>query len=440
MEKTDKIYCFIQYPILESIERKELLSDALSLGRIVFDPLYIEYGQQNFAYSLDTQNLFLENLPENQNFTLRIHDQWSETVFQQHDEVIFERHYFTKEQFKKKQAILLDYMKIKMKKARFGYIRPYDEFLYHNIEKLDYRKIIEEDQEIHQHPKKKNAQGEIIVDGHYFPGFDVFHFGFCFTSCWRMYFSNDYSSILPLNLLREVQQVEKIEEIHKNTLMIELYKDPYAWDKESNRNFQRLFRDQIGIDQLSWTNGVGVLREPLIEYRMLFDSLQIIQYQNDFLQPVSKSKATYFVTRTYNLKTKTETLQQVKGSLNAQAYFPLINDRKRKMKTIVTLTLDQTIDDGLSAYEFYIRNYLELNIKDKKYERYKPILTFHLSEDDFLSIPIQSLKSRMKDILFSEEKRAEKKRAFYVSKGKNHLYVEFLPLNSIVTKNENGQT
>ncbi|MGX7196181.1 hypothetical protein [Enterococcus olivae] len=440
MEKTDKIYCFIQYPILESIDRKDILADALSLGRIFFDPLYLEYEQQMRPYSLDAQRLLLDSLPDEKNFTVRIHDQWSESVFQQYDEVIFERHYFTREQFETKQAILLDYMKIKMKHARFGYIRSYDEFLYHNIEKLDYRKIIEEDQETHRHPKKKNAQGEVIVDGHYFAGFDVFHFGFCFTSCWRMYFSKDYGSILPINLLRGVQQVEKVEEIQEQTLMIELYKDPYSWDKESNLKFQRLFRDQIGVDQLSWSNGVGVLREPLIEYRMLFNSLQIIQYQNDFLQPVPKSQATYFVTRTYDLKTKTETLQQVKGSLNAQAYFPLINDRKRKMKTIVTLTLDQTIDDGLSAYEFYIRNYLELNIKDKKYERYKPILTFHLSEDDFLSIPIQSLKSRMKDILFSEEKRAEKKRAFYVSKGKNHLYVEFLPLNLIVTKNENGQT
>jgi hypothetical protein len=212
---------------------------------------------------------------------------------------------------------------------------------------------------------------------------------------------------------------------------VELYKDPYRWNTPANLHFQRMFRNQLGIDQLSWLNGVGVLREPFVEYRTSFNLLQIIQYQNDFLQPVPKSQSTHFVTRMYNPLTKEEQVSRIKGTLNTQAYFPLINERQRKMKTVITLFVDQTIDEGLEAYEFYLRQYLAINLDDKKYKSYTPIITFFLPDEYVAKIPLAKLKERMSDVLFSKEKMGRKKSVFSVKKGEVQLQVELLPLSTI---------
>lgn len=437
MKKTNKIYCFIQYPTLETKQVKELAIDALSLGRMMFQPTYLEYNQQIFPYSLMTQKSCLEKMLGDKVFTIRIHNQWSETILQKKGESILEHHYLTKEAFESKKEILLDYVNLRMEYAQFAYIRSYDEFLYHNIESLASREEIETDEKIQQYPKKKNEQGKIIINGNYFAGFDIFHLGFCFTSCWRMYFSQAYGKILPMNLLREIQQVEKIEEVKNQALMIELYQNPFAWEKESNLHFQRLFRDQTGIDQLSWASGLGVLREPMIEYQLLAGILQVIQYQNDFLQPVVKSQATHFVTRMYQLQTKQEKIKRTKGFLNAQAFFPMINNRKREMQRMIPLMVGESIDEGISAYEFYIRNYLEVIIVDQRYTGYTPVLTFFLPDKHFASIPLKQLIQNMKDITFSEIVCKPNCKETHLSKGNKRLHVEFCPL-SLLEKQRNS--
>lgn len=431
MQWTEKIYCYIQTVPQKGKRYQDWIRDGLSLGRIVFDPLYMEFNQQILPFSVAIQEKILESLPITENFMLRMHDQWSETVIQCHNGILFERHYFTKEQFEQNRALLFDYITIRMEQATFAYIRSYDEFLYHNLEQPNYRKMIEPEEEMIDYPKKRNSQGEVIIDGNYFAGFDIFHAGFCLTSCWRMYFSSAYRAILPLNLIKEVQQVERVVELENGTIFVELYPDPYRWNSPANLHFQRMFRNQLGIDQLSWLTGVGVLREPYVEYRTSFNTLQIIQYQNDYLQPVPKSQATHFVTRMYNPVTEEEQVERIKGTLNTQAYFPLINERQRKMKTVITLFVDQTIDEGLDAYEFYLRQYLAIDVQDKKYQQYTPVVTFFLPDEYVTRIPLVKLKERMSDVLFSKEKVGRKKSVCSVKKGEVQLQVEFLPLSSI---------
>ena len=53
------------------------------------------------------------------------------------------------------------------------------------------------------------------------------------------------------------------------------------------------FRDQIGVDQLTWDNGVG-FREPFIEYAFGHQLIQTIQYQNDRLQPAVQTQSDPF--------------------------------------------------------------------------------------------------------------------------------------------------
>ena len=137
---------------------------------------------------------------------------------------------------------------------------------------------------------------EIVIDCNQFAGYDVFYNGFCLTSCWRMYFSEYYERVLPLVIIKDAQQVEQIQTMEEGVVMVELYRDPFQWDHPANLSYQRLFRDQIGVDQLTWDNGVGILREPFIEYAFGHQLIQTIQYQNDRLQPTVKRKATHFIT------------------------------------------------------------------------------------------------------------------------------------------------
>ena len=116
-----------------------------------------------------------------------------------------------------------------------------------------------------------------------------------------MYFSEYYERVLPLVIIKDAQQVEQIQTMEEGVVMVELYRDPFQWDHPANLSYQRLFRDQIGVDQLTWDNGVGILREPFIEYAFGHQLIQTIQYQNDRLQPTVKRKATHFITRNFDL-------------------------------------------------------------------------------------------------------------------------------------------
>ena len=110
--------------------------------------------------------------------------------------------------------------------------------------------------------------------------------GFCLTSCWRMYFSEYYERVLPLVIIKDAQQVEqkKIQTMEEGVVMVELYRDPFQWDHPANLSYQRLFRDQIGVDQLTWDNGVGICENRLLNTRFGHQLIQTIQYQNDRLQ------------------------------------------------------------------------------------------------------------------------------------------------------------
>ena len=436
MQKTEKMYIYIQTVANKISNIHDFLQDSFILGRLVFDPQYIETNAAQDVFTIDNLTDCIQNIPSKTDFSLRIHDGWSEVVVQKFHQMIIERVYLSKEQFIHHKELILDYLSIRMKIARFAYARSYDEFLYHNIEKVDHREMVETVKETNEHPKKKTEAGEIIVDGHYFSGYDLFHTGFCFTSCWRMYFGEEYSGILPLNLIKEVQQIDQVQEIHPNTLMVELYSDPFAWVHPQNLQFQRKFRDQLGFDQLTRLNGIGLLRDSYVEFQLSPKNYQIIQYQNDYFQPVPKIQATHFVTRTYDLETKKEEVHRVKGTLNAQAFFPDIDNRQRQLKNTIPLLLEQTVDDGLAAYEYYIRQYMEVKIQEKQYSAYQPVLTFLLPEKYLSKIPFQQLKQRLNDFYITENTNEKRKKELRLVKGEQRLRVEFLPLQ-LINKQKN---
>lgn len=433
MKKMDKIYCFTQAWSLSDSDWITQSKDWLAMTRLLFLPTVITFKEQEYPFSVEkTESFFKESLTES-SFELTLSDEKNETTIQFIHEEIFQRFLIQSKLFEQQQILVESYLVGVMKNnGVFAFIRSYDEFLYHNMESLEERRSFQSEAEIQNLPKMKNQQGDIIVDCNQFAGYDVFYNGFCLTSCWRMYFSRHYSQIFPLEIIKEIQQVEQIKELEEGILLIELHKNPWQWDHPSNLEFQRLFRDQLGIDQIIWNNGVGVLREPFIEYAYGNHTIQSVQYQNERLQPTPKKQATHFVTRSYDLLNHKYHEKRVRGGLNAQAYFPWIDEPGMKMMNYIVLNPQYTLDAGIEAYEYYIRNYLEVDVIDERYDNYTVCLNIYIPKEFLASLPISELKEKMKDVHFS---RLHKRRGKYwinVKKQRNHLRVYFVSTQELI--------
>jgi len=187
---------------------------------------------------------------------------------------------------------------------------------------------------------------------------------------------------------------------------------------------------------LAWNNGTGVLRPPFIEYAFVEEVIQTVQYQNNYYQPVEKKNATYFVTRSYDNRRQKYVVNRTKGILNAQAYFPWIDEKSRKMMNYRVLDPKMAIDDGLSAYEFYIRQFLEINVLDKKYEDFVSVLRFYLPKEAIQQLPLDALWDKLFDVNISNLKQKESSTRFDLEKAKNHLRVVFLDSSYLETINQ----
>lgn len=223
-----------------------------------------------------------DSAPEEINTELIVTDGQNESSIHIIQEAVLQRHLFTKDVFSTQKTVILSYFDETMQRdGMFGYLRSYDEYLMHNVERIEKRQNFQSIAEINALPKRKNFEQEIGIDCNQFAGYDVFYNGYTLTSCWRMYFSVFYARIIPQVIITDAQQVEQVQVRDQGIVMVELYRDPFQWDHELNLSYQRLFRDQTGIDQLTWDNGVGILREPYIEYAFGDQLIQTIQYQND---------------------------------------------------------------------------------------------------------------------------------------------------------------
>lgn len=438
MKLTNKMFITIQYINLNDQMIKRHLQDWLVFTRLLYTPAKMIINHEKAQpFSLHRVHQLLNKLTEHEDLEFVVKNGPNESYFHLVDGNLLEKHLVTQDIFLKQKQMILNYMDIKMsKRGLFGYLRSYDEYLYHNTEEIKMRLAFEETQAIEQLPKIRNQKNEIVVDCNQFAGYDIFYRGFCLTSCWRIYFSSRYHKIIPLAVVQEVQQVEQVCQVAEDVWFVELYKDPYRWQEKLNLNYQRLFRDQMGIDQLAWNNGVGILREPLIEYAYTDNVIQTVQYQNDRLQPTPKKEATHFVTRVYDIIHDNYQERRVKGTLNAQAYFPWVDEQGMKMMNYLVLNPKYSLDEGLCAYEFYLRNYLEINVADERYQEYLAILNIYLPDEFLIKIPYKPLKEKMADIHFSRLKKRRKRIFFDLKKENNHLRVNFIPFSAMKNTNE----
>ncbi|MDR2832615.1 MAG: hypothetical protein LBV67_02750 [Streptococcaceae bacterium] len=430
MRKHDEmIYMVAQYVDYHLDELHTAIADWTIMIRLLDEPQTFQVDQEEpVAYDPYDVISRIEQVSMDDNFWWRVESKAGKFNIHVYNGTLYARNLFNEEYFFTYEQMIFDYFDHRMADhGLYGYLRSYDEYLYNNTSRLEERLEFETPQEVAQLPKMLNRHHREIVDCNQLAGYDIFFKGLCLTSCWKMYFSNYYYRLIPKQILEEVHQVEANEQLGNDMLRITLYKDPRNWEKEVNQKSQRMFRDQMGYDQLAWNNGVGILRDPYIEYAFGDNSVHSVQYLNKHGQPTQKKKATQFITRTWDyIQNKYEEHQMV-GTLNSQAYFPWIDELGQKMMNYRVINPDLATDSGLDAYEYYIRNFLELELEnDERYEKFTSVLRFYIPKNHVKQLPVEELRKKMPDVTFKEKRLKHSTPTFDLRKGKNHLRVIFM--------------
>ncbi len=86
--------------------------------------------------------------------------------------------------------------------------------------------------------------------------------------------------------------------------------------------------------------------------------------------------------------------RRVKGYLNAQAYFPWVDQERLRMMDYIVLKPELTIDDGVEAYSFYIRSHLEIEYSEDRFKDYTACLQFYLPETALKHLPLDAFGKR----------------------------------------------
>lgn len=427
MKKTNKMYLVAKLTGFSNNELQQRALDWLSFVRILANPINYRIGKGDFLpFDFLTIKKQLASLDKTSELQMKINGEGTEFQIQITNNTLLEQAIIDSNNFLEQATVIEDYLDNRMKNfGIYGYIRSFDDYLSNNIEHLE-KRLFNTPSEIKELPKRYTKTQELIVDCNQLAGYDLYYKGLCFTACWKMYITPFYYSLIPKPIFAEVQKVHAVEELNEYVVKITLFKDPFRWDLPANLADQRMLRDQLGFDQLAWSNGVGVLREPFIEFAYVGDVIQTVQYQNHFYQPVAKKKATYFVTRGYDIIQKNYTEHRTKGTLNAQAYFPWIDERSKKMMNYRVLDPNLALDKGISAYEFYIRQFLEIEIRDQNYDSFLSVLRFYLPKEALDNLPLEALQYQLDDVNILNLKKDADVTRFDLQKAKNHLRVIFM--------------
>ena len=436
MEKNQKLYSVSQLYDLKQADIQSKINDWLIMSRLLLEPDMMLINGKERAFDLRLLQQVIADFGMKEDFWLQLKNAEEETTIHVLGDTLFEICIINKKNFYYWETVYLDYLKSRLiEHGFFAYIRSYEEYLYHNTSELSKRRSFETADETNALPMMKGLNGDIVVDCNVFPGYDVFYKGVCLTACWWLFLGEPYKKLFARQLLLDIQQVERVAELGSG-VFFELHKDPFQWQEEANLKFQQLFRDQLGISQLSYTNGVGLLKQPYIEFAFEDTVIQTVQYQNDQFQPTEKSDASYFVTRTYNFLTNQYRVNRMKGGLNALAYFPWIDDESERMMNYHILYPELTLDKGLAAFEYYIRDSIEFEIQDMRYKEYTAVLQLFIPKKAFLDFPLEELKLALKDMTIHQVSRKNDSLTFSLEKEAKHLIVSFIDQKKVSAKNQ----
>lgn len=436
MEKEQRLYSVSQLYGLKPVNIQSKINDWLVMSRLLLEPDKMSINGKEQEFELNQLRQMIEGFGTKEDVWFRLSNEAEEATVHLMGDTLFEKWIIQKSNFHYWEVVYLDYLKNRLiEHGFFAYIRSYEEYLYHNTSELDKRRSFETAEETHALPKMKGLNGDVVVDCNSFPGYDVFYKGVCLTACWWLFLGEPYKKLFAKQLLLEIQQVERVAELGSG-VFFELYKDPFQWKEAANLGFQQLFRDQLGIPQLAYTNGVGLLKQPYIEFAFDDTVIQTVQYQNEQFQPTEKNYASYFVTRTYDSLTDQYRVNRMKGGLNALAYFPWIDEESERMMNYHILYPELTLDKGLAAFEYYIRDSLEFEIQDQRYKDYTAVLQLFIPKKAFLDFPLEELKSVLKDMTIHQVSRKNDSLTFSLEKESQHLIVSFIDQKKVSAKNQ----
>ncbi|MGF2941699.1 hypothetical protein [Enterococcus xiangfangensis] len=432
----NQLYCVSQLYELKQEDIRLKMEDWLIMSRLLLEPAKMSINGKTQVFDQRILQQLIVKLGLNEDYWLQLQNDEEEMTIHLMEDRLFEKSILNEKTFYYWEKVYLDYLKTRLiEHGSFAYMRSYSEYLYHNTSELVKRRSFEPAEETRVLPKMKGLNGDVVVDCNAFPGYDVFYKGVCLTACWRLFLGAPYKKLFAKQLLLEIQQVEQVAELGEG-VVFELYKDPFQWEEAANLKFQQLFRDQLGIPQLSYTNGVGLLKQPYIEFAFEDTVIQTVQYQNERFQPTEKRNASYFVTRTYNFLTDQYRVNRMEGGLNALAYFPWIDDKSERMMNYHILYPELTLDQGLAAFEYYIRDSMEFEIRDKRYKDYTAILQLFIPKKAFLDFPLEELRRALNDITIHQISRKNDSLTFSLEKEKKHLIVSFIDQKKVALKNQ----
>ncbi|MGX6978648.1 hypothetical protein ACWN8V_05245 [Vagococcus elongatus] len=322
------------------------------------------------------------------------------------------------------ENILLDYLEQRMISCgTYAYVRDYEEYLAHNVEDIQERLELKL-----QYPESirymKDDKGNKLVDCSQYSGYDLMFRGLALTSCWKMWFSENYFYVVPKQAFLDVQQVDEVKELAREVIRVTLYNSPLDWREEANLHFQKLFKKQLGFEQIEWTNGVGVLAEPYVDFLQSGDRMQMIQYQNEYLQPVEKTKAKHFTTRIFNYAQNFYVESRRFGYLNSQAYFPFELGMNNDCLAYWILNTDYSLDKGIESFLYYISYYLKAKKMLFQPMRQKTILRFYLPKTSLGTVPMRGLEDALLESGFSVKDSTPGKELI-VASNRETLAVEF---------------
>jgi len=162
---------------------------------------------------------------------------------------------------------------------------------------------------------------DIIVDIEFNPGHDHIIDGICFTSCWTMWFGQEFFSYIPKSILKNYEGCYENKEISEGLIRIMLYENIWAYDEPDNRERQLQFRRQVGIDEVAHSylkqRDRRVTDNPAIEINsgnFEHGGIRLLTYYYDAEEIlVEKSKAV--VAKTYELDEKGKTVWETTKNL-----------------------------------------------------------------------------------------------------------------------------
>ena len=143
----------------------------------------------------------------------------------------------------------------------------------------------------------------------------------------------------------------------------------------------------------------------------------------------------HFCNKSYDIQQGDYKERRVRGTLNAQAYFPWVDENRSRMMCYKVIDPTVALDNGIEAYCYYIREYLEVEVTDEKYQEYLLSLRIYVPSESLSELPLKEIKHRLSDVTFKRIKKKRRSIQFDVKKGEQHLraILDYRELEQLIT-------